>query len=26
FTVELFDGGHFYLNDHLDTLVQQVST
>lgn len=26
FSIDLFDGGHFYLNDHLDTLVQQVST
>lgn len=25
FSFELFDGGHFYLNDHSDTLVRQVN-
>jgi surfactin synthase thioesterase subunit len=25
FSFELFDGGHFYLNDHIDTLVEQVN-
>lgn len=25
FSIEMFDGGHFYLNDHIDTLVAQVT-
>ncbi|CAN5863209.1 hypothetical protein BH10ACT9_BH10ACT9_08630 [soil metagenome] len=25
FTFEMFDGGHFYLNDHIDTLARQVN-
>ena len=25
FTFEMFEGGHFYLNDHLDTLARQVN-
>ncbi|CAN5400861.1 alpha/beta fold hydrolase [soil metagenome] len=25
FTFEMFDGGHFYLNDHVDSLARQVN-
>jgi mycobactin phenyloxazoline synthetase len=25
FTVSYFDGGHFYLNDHLDAVARMVS-
>ena len=26
FTLSMFDGGHFYLNDHLDAVAQLVSS